>query len=185
MPPRSTSRPSRVACLVLVIVVPLLLVACTATTGAAEPSAVPMGAVPASPTPPRPAAAATAAASPGGPTDFALWIERQGFGGSSGLRQILKDAEWIRDNAFGATLFDVEDTTRHARLLATWLDEHPATRCWTEYHAAVRGRLGRLLDAYAAAHDARAAGKGISFAIGETLVAEAQSAFDLPAPAGC
>jgi hypothetical protein len=180
MSPRTATRWVRIAHLVVLLVVPLLLVACAAATGAAAPSAT-------STAQPTIRAAATPAvtAAPGGPTEYALWIERQGFGGSSGLHQGVNNAEWIRDHAFEATLFDVEDSAKHADRLANWLDEHPPTACWIEYHATVRATLGRLLDAYAAAHDARAAGKGIPLEVGETLVAEAHSAFDLPAPSGC
>ena len=168
--------------------------ACAATSGAAAPSrgataattAHPTtAAASARPTPVRPSAAVAATPSPGGPAAYALWVERQGFGGSSGLRQVLKGAKWMRDNAFTATVFEVEDEMGYAKRLAGWLDEHPAAPCWTEYHATVRATLDRVLNAYAAARDARATGHGIPLEVGATLVAEAQFAFDLPAPAGC
>ena len=165
--------------------VPLLLVACAATSGAAAPTDRPATEPTPRPTPALPSAAADATTAPGGPADYALWVERQGFGGSSGLRQVLKGATWIRDHAFEATVFDVDNEMGFADRLAGWLDKNPPAPCWADYHAAVRATLDRLLDAYGAAHDARVAGHSVPIEVGATLVAEAQSAFDLPAPAGC
>jgi hypothetical protein len=153
MSPWPSTRKVRIPPIVLLLVVPLFVLGCAAATGAAAPAATPAAK-------PTTAAAPTHAvtATPAGPTEYALWIERQGFGGSSGLRQGVNEAEWIRDHAFGATLFDVEDSAKHADRLARWLDEHAPTECWAEYHATVRATLGRLLDAYAAAHDPRGRG---------------------------
>jgi hypothetical protein len=172
MAARSSTRPTRSTPLAAVLLAPLLLAACAATSGAAAPAN-------------STAPTAMASASPGGPVEYALWIERQGFGGSSGLRQVLKSANWVNDNASWATVSDVETEMSYAERLAGWLDKHPATACWTDYHATVRATLDRVLAGFAAARDARAAGQRVPLEVGATLVSEAQSAFDLPAPAGC
>jgi hypothetical protein len=191
MPARPSTHAARATQVVMMLPAALLLVACAATSGGAAPhgtagpSAAPPDATSGPATTAYPTATDAAAPSAGGPVDYALWVERQGFGGSSGLRQVLKGANWIRDHSFEATVFEVDDELGYATRLATWLDEHPPTACWTEYHAIVRATLDRVLDAYAAAHDARAAGEGIPLEVGETLVAEAQAAFDVPAPSGC
>ena len=48
------------------------------------------GGSPASPAPSAATGTASPAASVAGPTDFAAWTERQGFGGSSGLNNVAK-----------------------------------------------------------------------------------------------
>jgi hypothetical protein len=182
MAARSSTRPTRSTPLAAVLLAPLLLAACAATSGAAAPaSSTAPTAMATLPAPPVKAPSA----SPGGPVEYALWVERQGFGGSSGLRQVLKSANWVNDNASWATVSDVETEMSYAERLAGWLDKHPATACWTDYHATVRATLDRVLAGFAAARDARAAGQRVPLEVGATLVSEAQSAFDLPAPAGC
>jgi len=194
MAARSSTKGARFARFAAAVVVPVLLCACATTSGAAAPAgptgptATPLASratTAATHKPAQPSSAAGATASPGGPVDYALWVERQGFGGSSGLRQVLKSANWVNENAFRATVPDVETEMGYAERLAGWLDEHPATPCWAKYHATVRATLDRVLAGFAAARDARAAGHGVPLEVGATLVLEAQSAFDLPAPAGC
>jgi hypothetical protein len=69
--------------------------------------------------------------------------------------------------------------------LAAWLDSHPATACWADYHATMRASLDRIKSAFAAARDARAAGDSVTPEVGAQLVKETQAAVDLPEPAGC
>jgi hypothetical protein len=129
---------------------------------------------------------ATPRATPdGGPVDYAAWVEVQGFGGSSGLRQVLRGAEWIRDNPTIGNAFDIEMDMRVATNLAAWLDAHPATACWAEYHTTVRASLDRIHDAFAEARDARAAGAVVPQDVADRVVSEAQAAADLAEPAGC
>lgn len=194
MTARSSAFGDRVSRLAAALFVPVLFAACAATSGAVAPaSRAPASTAPtprattaaATPKPVQPSPVDAASASPGGPVDYALWIERQGFGGSSGLRQVLKSANWVNDNGAFASVSDVGTEMGYAERLAGWLDNHPATACWAEYHAAVRATLDRVLAGFAAARDARAAGQRVPLEVGATLVSEAQAAFDLPAPAGC
>ena len=195
MAARTTTRSAQITRLAAALVVTVLLGACAATSGAAGParSTAPTaaasnpGATTAAATekPATPSPVAAATASPGGPVDFALWLDRQGFGGSSGLRQVLKSANWVNDNGAFASASDVEIEMGYAERLAGWLDAHPATACWADYHAAVRATLDRVLAGFAAARDARAAGQPVPLDVGATLASDAQAAYDLPAPAGC
>jgi hypothetical protein len=183
----------------LVVLVPLLLAACSAS-GASPSVATPRPATQppiasASPTPgatasptPEPSVAAAESASPAasdGPVAYSAWVERQGFGGSSGLAEVAKETNWMRDHPTEVTAFDIQTTLRFVDHLATWLDENPATACWSDYHATVRATLGRMHDAYTKAHDARAAGNLVPADIVTSLVTDANAADAMPAPAGC
>jgi hypothetical protein len=124
-------------------------------------------------------------AASGGPVNYAAWVDRQGFGGSSGLKEVAKETNWMRDHPTEVTAFDIQTTLRFVDHLATWLDENPATACWSEYHTTVRATLGRMHDAYTTAHDARAAGNLVPTDVVTSLVTDANAADAMPAPAGC
>lgn len=156
-----------------------LLAAALALTACSGAAPAPT-ATPAPSTPPAPTATAS-----GGPVGYAAWVERQGFGGSSGLKEVAKETNWMRDNPVAVTAFDIQTTQRLVDHLATWLDENPATACWVDYHATVRAALGRMHDAYVTAHDARAAGNQVPADVVTALVNDAGDADALPAPSGC
>jgi hypothetical protein len=133
-----------------------------------------------------PTASPTAAATPDiGPADYATWVEIQGFGGSSGLREILKAAHWTQDHPTEGSAFDISEDMRLVDYLAAWLDAHDATACWAEYHATMRAMLDRIHDAFSAARDARAAGNMVPTEVGVQLVTESEAAFNLAAPPAC
>lgn len=79
-----------------------------------------------------------------GPTTWAAWVERQGFGGGSGLREIVKGSAWLHENGSRAAAYDVTFWGQLATSLGRWLDTHPATECWADYHAAIRSVLSRM-----------------------------------------
>jgi hypothetical protein len=117
--------------------------------------------------------------------EYAAWVERQGFGGSSGLHQLLNDVKFLQANAYSATLFDVDDGAKLADHLSTWLDQNPPTACWADYHAAIRSDLGKIHDDFVPVHDNVAGGHSIPADVATALVTEVQAAFDMAAPAGC
>jgi hypothetical protein len=133
--------------------------------------------------------AATTTASPqasvAGPTDFAAWTERQGFGGSSGLANVAKLVGWVRDHPGDGSTWDIDDEAADIAALTAWLDTHPATSCWAEYHAAVRASLVSFAAGYAAARVEVQAGRSVPETVTTAMTADAQKATSLPAPAGC
>ena len=185
-------RPSRGGWILVITTTAAALAACAGGSATPIPAtASPVVATPAATPSPEPSAAAvdpseSASATPsGGPVDYAAWVERQGFGGSSGLHQLLNEVEFVRRDAYSVNLFDLDTGARLADHLATWLDENPPTACWADYHAAVRAALGKIHDGYAAAHDAVAGGHGVPADVARSLVTETQAAFDMAPPAGC
>lgn len=192
-------RPSRRGWLLILAASALALAACSGPPGGAGPSATaataptqslatPTPEPTASPQPSSPAAEASASAAPaasGGPVEYAAWVERQGFGGSSGLHQLLNDVKFLQANAYSVTLFDVDDGAKLADHLAAWLDQNPPTACWADYHAAIRSDLGKIHDDFVPVHDNVAGGHSIPGDVATALVTEVQAAFDTAAPAGC
>jgi len=185
-------RPSRGGWILVITTTAAALAACAGGSATPIPAtASPVVATPAATPSPEPSAAAvdpseSASAVPsGGPVDYAAWVERQGFGGSSGLHQLLNEVEFVQRDAYSVNLFDLDTGARLADHLATWLDENPPTACWADYHAAVRAALGKIHDGYAAAHDAVAGGHGVPADVATSLVTETQAAFDMAPPAGC
>lgn len=124
-------------------------------------------------------------ASIAGPTDYAAWTERQGFGGSSGLTNVTKLVKWIRDHPGEETSWNIDDESADIANLTAWLDTHPATNCWAEYHAAVRASLASLTASYAAARVEVQAGRSVPDAVTTAMVAEAEKTTSLAPPAGC
>ncbi|HEY4190118.1 MAG TPA: hypothetical protein VGM28_06840 [Candidatus Limnocylindrales bacterium] len=133
-----------------------------------------------------PAASPTAAPSVvAGPTSFADWTARQGFGGSSGLNDVDKNSEWIMNNPGQMTIGFVDQDTDEIQRLISWLDTHPATACWTAYHASVRDKLTTLATEYATLRVSLVAGKGAPDAISNAMAATSAGAVALAAPANC
>lgn len=120
-----------------------------------------------------------------GPAAYADWVARQGFGGSSGLNNVLKLAKWLSDNASNATTYDITADRDDIARLISWLDEHPATACWTAYHQHMQTELGSLATLYDRAIAERTSGPYVPYDIAQEILAAAQVAFDEPAPAGC
>lgn len=165
----STPAPRRAPLAIAAAISALLLAACAPAAGSA------------SQTPP-PAESPAAA----GPTDFAAWTARQGFGGSSGLTEIHKYVAWVGDNPGEVTagLVAVE-AIPVVDSLAAWLDSHPATACWAEYRDAVRADLATIQDGYAAIRSAVAAGKAMPADTQARMEQAGRQALDRPAPADC
>jgi hypothetical protein len=199
MSTRAARHPSRPGWVLILAASAVALGACSGPPGGAGPSATPVtaptqslaAATPeptASAQPSSPAAEASASVAPaasGGPVDYAAWVERQGFGGSSGLHQLLNDVKFLQANGYAATLFDVDDGAKLADHLATWLDRNPPTACWTDYHAAIRSDLGKIHDNFVLAHDNVAGGHSIPADVATKLVTEVQAAYEMAAPAAC
>lgn len=135
------------------------------------------------------AASPTVAATPEptvfGPTAFADWTERQGFGGSDGLHNVSKLAAWLVDHAYDATPFDLASDSHDIDGLISWLDAHPATACWTAYHATVRASLETLAAGYVQARAARAAGRSVPIDLAASMRDVSQQAYALATPADC
>ncbi len=132
-----------------------------------------------------PPSASAAEATPAGPTTYADWVARQGFGGSSGLNNVMKLATWLTDNAATATTFDLTSDLGDINLLAGWLDGHPATACWSTYHDRVRADLAALQTAYATAIQGLGSDASVANAISAEIVKTAKSAVDEAVPANC
>jgi hypothetical protein len=183
--PAHSSRPlAPPAAVGLLIATAIALMACSAAPGA-TPSPRPSPSPAATATPVAVASTAPSPSLDAGPVDFASWVEIQGFGGSSGLNEVRKGAEWIRDHPGEGNAFDIESTNRLVVELAAWLDEHAATPCWSDYHATMRASLDRIRDGFAAAAEARAAGRTVPADVAVQLAAESKAAFDLPKPESC
>jgi len=121
-----------------------------------------------------------------GPTSFADWMTRQGFGGSSGLQQVARSADYVVEHPGEETLFsiDEEDLPTIDGLLK-WLDSHPATECWSDYHAAVRAGLVGVRDGYLKAREAVVAGATFPSELAATNAELAQGLLTIAAPPGC
>jgi hypothetical protein len=158
----------------LLVASSLLAAAC----GAAAPSAAPAM---------TPADAATVPAEPSfGPTDFASWTARQGFGGSSGLNEMNKLVLWMGDNPRQITVAMLdEEELPSVTYLVRWLEQHPPTACWAEYHATALAALRTLEEDYATVRAAVAAGKSVPSDLATSMAEVAGTAYAMPAPANC
>jgi hypothetical protein len=136
-------------------------------------------------TPSATAPAATSTPTTPGPTAFADWIAREGFGGSSGLNNVNKLVIYLNEHSTSYALFYIDADAADVASLLAWLDAHPATACWTEYHAAVRSSLHDLVDGYAAVHAAVSAGRTPPIDVTVAMAATSAAAKALPAPANC
>jgi hypothetical protein len=139
----------------------------------------------ASPAAGSPATVSTAAPTVFGPTPFADWTARQGFGGSSGLNNVKKLGAWLVEHAAEVQVFDLDSNSGDVVGLIGWLDAHPATPCWADYHAAIRGSLETVAAGYADARAALAAGKPLPLDVATAIRDETQTAYAMPEPASC
>jgi hypothetical protein len=143
------------------------------------------GGSPTSASPSRATGSAGPQATVSGPTNVSEWTERQGFGGSSGLRNIAKLVRWVRDHPAEESTWNIDDEAADIAKLAEWLDTHPATACWAEYHAAVRASLASLTAGYAAARVEVEAGRSVPYDVATAMAAEAEKVVSLEPPSGC
>ena len=146
--------------------------------GASATGAGPSPIVTATPTQPDPTG-------PAGPTDYAAWVETQGFGGSDGLNEVHKIAQYVFDHAGFESGFNLTADIAVPSRLTAWLDGHPATACWTTYHTKVRALLGTVLAGYTSAEPVVKNGGPIPTDTVNAILAAAAAAEALPAPANC
>jgi hypothetical protein len=131
---------------------------------------------------PAPTTAPSAAA---GPASFADWTTRQGFGGASGVRLMNENVLFIVNHPSEMTTFFIDEDEGDIAALIGWLDEHPATACWAEYHATVRTGLADLNDAYEKLRPVVEAGSSVPPDVATAMAAQTKALLDLAAPAGC
>jgi hypothetical protein len=119
-----------------------------------------------------------------GPTTLAAWNDRQGFGGGSGMVEIQKGAHWLKENPWAADRSNWADWwSATVDGLAAWLDIHPATPCWTAYHASARQALARIQGDFVPIRTAFANGGYAPAASASDLVSTADALIALqPAP---
>lgn len=118
-------------------------------------------------------------------TAFADWTARQGFGGSSGLHNVDKLTAWLGDHEADVTLFDLDGDAQDIANLATWLDTHQPTACWSAYHEAVRADLTKLAAYYVTTRAAVAAGGPAPADVVANMETTSKAALGMPAPASC
>jgi hypothetical protein len=152
-----------------------LAIAALIVIGAAGCSQAPTGAPP----------TATPAPTPtNGPTAYAAWVARQGFGGDAGLANVKKLAIWLGENARVVTPYQLNGDRSDIDLLAAWLDDHPATACWADVHDALRNDLAMLDTLYQKAIAELAAGE-ITLDTTDAIASTASAAADRSAPPSC
>jgi hypothetical protein len=134
-------------------------------------------AAPAAPTA-APAAIATAA----GATSWAAWIDHQGFGGAAGPDEVRRTARYIEEHGGDESLFYLDKDIQLVAGMVAWLDAHPATPCWADYHARVRASLMTVHDAWVAARPEVEAGHHVPADAIATAVRAANAAKDVPEP---
>ena len=136
-----------------------------------------------------PGAASSPPASPGPtagpPTSFADWVERDGYNGDSTLRQIKKNGDWMVAHVTEETQVYIDQDIDAVARLVQWLDLHPATACWADYHVATRQSLGTIQGYFATLRLDVAAGQPLPFDIVNKVGDEANTAFNRPAPTTC
>jgi len=158
----------------VVIAVALLVAACGGASGASSAATAS-------------AAAAAAAASPAsaGPTPFAAWIEHQGFGASVGPNEVRRTALYISDHDGIEDLFNIDEDLALVTGIIEWLDTHPATACWADYHSQVRGYIATVRDGWTKARPIVANGGLVPQDVVKSALEASTAANDLPAPANC
>ena len=92
---------------------------------------------------------------------------------------------WLGDHEVDATLFDLDEDAGDIAKLATWLDTHQPTACWTDYHAAVRADLTKLAADYVTARAAIAANSSAPADVVADMEATSKAALAMPAPSDC
>jgi len=101
------------------------------------------------------------------------------------LNNVVKLIHVVAERPSDETTFEIDDESRDIEGLITWLDEHPATPCWADYHAAVRASLTRVLAAYAEGRTAVAAGEAFPAKVATAMLVEADQVLAVPGPTGC
>ena len=158
------TRPSHSRLVLACLSAGILLAACSA---AAAPSAAP----PASPTP-----------STAGPASFAEWTARQGFGGSSGVGIVRDNLLFVVGHPSDMTPYTVDEDKGDVTHLLDWLDLHPATACWSEYHAAMRDGLAKLAADYDEMHTYVDAGNSVPNVFAREMKGLADDLVGMPPP---
>jgi hypothetical protein len=120
-----------------------------------------------------------------GPTSWKEWIDHQGFGAQLGPNEVRRMARAIAEHGGSVALFDLDQDIQLVTDLIAWLDAHPATACWADYHDEVRTQLVIVLDAWTAARPEVEAGRLVPAAVVAAASEGANAANDLPAPADC
>jgi hypothetical protein len=123
---------------------------------------------------------------PAGPTSFADWTARQGFGGSSGLGIIRDNLLFLVNRPSDQSVYGLEQDEADVAHLAAWLDLHPATACWTDYHTAVRDGLAKIADGYERlVRPDVELGRPTPASVSSGLMKLADDLLAMPAPAAC
>ena len=128
---------------------------------------------------------AVAAPSAAAPTSWAAWIDHQGFGGQLGPNEVRRTARYISEHSGDETLFGLDQDIGLVADVIAWLDAHPATACWADYHARLRASLVIVHDAWMAARPEVEAGHLVPADVIATASEAATAADDLPEPADC
>jgi hypothetical protein len=136
---------------------------------------------------PSAATASSAAASPAsaGPATWADWIAHQGFGAQNGPNEVRRLTRYLKEHAGDVTLFDLDEDIARVAGIVAWLDVHPATECWADYHAQVRAHLVTVQDGWVAARPEVEAGHLIPAEVVASTDEAANAGNDLPAPSDC
>ncbi len=154
---------------------PGLLLAAVLVTGCGGAAAAPSFA-PATVAPPSSAA---------GPTSWAAWIDHQGFGAQSGPNEVRRMARYIAEHGGDETLFNLDQDLELVAGIIAWLDAHPATACWADYHAQVRASLVTVQEGWTKARPEVDAGRLVPADVVASAIEAANAANDLAAPADC
>ena len=155
--------------------------------GAAIAAAVLLAACGGASATPSAAPASIAVASPAiaGPATWADWMAHQGFGAQNGPNEVRRLTRYLDEHAGATTLFDLDDNIARVTGIVAWLDAHPATACWADYHDQVRAHLVTVQDGWVAARPEVEAGRPIPADTIASTDAAANAANDIPEPADC
>jgi hypothetical protein len=132
-----------------------------------------------------PAPVETASSASTGPTTWSAWVDHLGFGGQTGPNEIRRIARYISDHSGSETLFDLDADISLVTSLISWMDAHPATACWAQYHSTVRAELVEVRDGWVAARPTVEKGGLVPMSIVKSAFDVASAANDLPAPSNC
>ena len=123
--------------------------------------------------------------SPAGPTSWADWIDHQGFGAQNGPNEVRRLTRYLTEHAGATTLFDLDDDIARVAGIVAWLDAHPATACWADYHRQVQANLVTVRDGWTRARPEVEAGQLIPADVVASTDEAANAANDLPTPSDC
>ena len=82
-------------------------------------------------------------------------------------------------------LFDLDQDLTLVKDIIAWLDAHPATACWADYHTQLRAYLVTVQDGWTKARPVVEKGGLIPADVVASGSEAANAANDLPAPANC